>query len=124
MSTYKWYPPFDKEGKPIIQPGAYRIKPRKPVPKVMPNELRIPYRIVKISEDGKTATVCANMKHIVDGKLSVSDVDITKLGLKSVVVGDILSYAVHDKNLTKPLITIRHHQSHQFPKQLLSADEV
>ena len=118
MSTHYKMLPIEK------QPGAYQIKPRKPVPTVAPNDLRIPYRIVAISADGKTATICENMKHFVDGKLSVIDVNIAGLGVKSTTVGDILSYATYDKSFTKPLITIRYHQHHQFPKQLLSADEV
>ena len=117
MREYKMLPIEKRE-------GAYQIKPRKPVPKVAPNDLRIPYRILAISEDGKTATVCMNMKMLSAGKLSVNDVDITGLGQNGVAVGDILSYAVHDKQLARPLITMRYHQSHQFPKQLLASDEV
>jgi hypothetical protein len=106
------------------QPGAYVIKPRPKVPKIAPNAAKVPYRILAISEDCKTATICANMQMLSGGQLSVVDVDITMLGYKSVSVGDVLAYSATDAQYARPMIIHRYHQSHQFPKQLLANDEV
>ena len=115
--TYKMLP-LEK------QPGAYEIKPRPRVPTISPNAPKTPHRILAISEDGKTATICANMQKKEGGKLSAVDVDITSLGYKSVLVGDILSYDARDTRFEKPVITLRIHQNHQFPKHLLAYDEI
>ena len=105
------------------QPGAYTITPRPKVPKIMANAPRIMYRILALSEDGNTATICSDMKKLHAGQLSVVDVDVSSLGIHSVKVGDILSYAAHDQQFQKPLIAHRGSQSHQHPKQLLAVNE-
>jgi hypothetical protein len=117
MTDYKWYDPK------VVQKGAYKIKPRAAVPKVAPNAPKVFYRILAISDNGETATVCSNMKKLTDGKLSVSEVDVQRFGSR-IHVGDVLAYAAHDKSFKKPVVTHRAHQSHQFPKQLLASDEV
>ena len=103
---------------------AYVIKPRPKVPSISPRAPKIFYRILSLTEDGTVATVCADMKKLEAGELSVADVPVERLGHKAVQVGDILSYASHDAGLENPVIAFRYHQHHQYPKQLLSAEEV
>lgn len=117
MREYKMLPLAKRD-------DAYVIKPRQKVPFVVPRVPRVFYRILSLTEDGKMATICADVKNLVDGNLSVIDVNVEGLGHNSVHVDDVLSYAAHDSRLENPMIAFRHHQNHQFPKQLLTADEV
>lgn len=102
---------------------AHQIKPRTKIPKVSPRAPKILHRILSISENGKTAIICSNMK-TEEGKLSVIDVNISTLGLNGVSEGDLLSYEQHDIKYERPMISFRVHQHHQYPKHLLTSDEV
>lgn len=102
---------------------AYTIKPSAKAPVLSPRSPKVHYRILAISTNGETATICSNMKLLPEGKLSVIDVDATSLR-GSIYVGDVLAYDAHDSQFVKPIIVLRSHQSHQYPKQLLAQDEV
>jgi hypothetical protein len=103
-------------------PGAYVLKVRKKVPALMRTAKKTAYRILVIKD--MTATICANMKVLTGGELSVVDVSIQSLGRNSVKVGDVLSYESHDIGFDRPMIAFREHQKHQHPDQLVAPDEV
>lgn len=106
----------------IRQPDAYVIKPHVPRPTLVPRAPKSYYRILDISEDGTTATICANMKVLTEGKLSVIDIPLGLLR-NGVFIGDILSFESHDSALEKPVVSHRFSQRHQHPSQLIAQGE-
>lgn len=108
---------------PIKRPdGVIPIKPPPKVPILGVRVSRTPYRILALKENETIATICSNMKPT-DGLLSVADVSMKKLGIRSVKIGDILSYEPGDAKFERPMIIHRASQKHQHPEQLIAPDE-
>lgn len=101
-----------------IKPGEPVIKRAPRAPKLGPSDSLIHFRILKIEDN--VATICADMTKLVDGQLTVRDIDITRL---SVHVGDIIGFRESDVQFLNPLITFRRHQQHQHPEHLVAPDE-
>jgi hypothetical protein len=97
---------------------AYTIKRPPLAPRLGPRDPLIHFRILKIEDN--VATICADMTKLVDGQLTVRDVNVTRL---SVRVDDIIGFKESDVQFLKPLITHRRHQKHQHPHNLVTESE-
>jgi hypothetical protein len=101
---------------------AYTIPPHTPRPTIGPSSKRTFYRILKMSDDKRSATICSDMTKLSAGELSVMDVDISKF-VGTAWVGDIIAYENGDGHFQNPVITHRAGQRHQHPAQLVAPDE-
>lgn len=110
---------------PIKRPeGVIPVKLPPPIPTIGPASPRRFARILSLSQDGNTAVVCENVRVLDGGQQTVRDVDVSVLGFRAVSVGDILAFEAHDIQFIHPLISHRHHQNHQHPKELVMVDEL
>ncbi len=117
MKEYKMQPIKRPEGAPVTKLPT-------PIPTLGPAAVRKHARILAFKDDEKIAVICENMRVLNAGELTVRDVDVSSLGVGSVAVGDILAFNSHDVKFEHPMISHRHHQQHQHPKDLVAIDEL
>ena len=108
---------------PIKRPkDAPVIKRPAPVPTLGPVDPFVHYRILELKENG-VAVICSDVTKLVNGELTVQEVNISKLGKNTVHAGDIIGFKSSDVTLSKPFITHRASQQHQHPEHLVASHE-
>ena len=102
--------------------NAFVIKPQLLKPRIGKVRQKTYFRILSMSEDKNSATICGNMTPEANGQLSVMDVDISRF-VGTAWVGDIIAYEDNDAHFQNPVITHRAGQRHQHPTYLVTPDE-
>jgi hypothetical protein len=101
---------------------AYAIQSRKAKPTIAPMIQKTFFRVMDLSEDKMKMNLCVDVLNLVDGKITVQEVDTNRIRF-SVKVGDIVAFERGDVSFSNPTITHRLHQRHQHPKNLVFPEE-